>query len=301
MQPRRHSEDNETVMDHGGETYCPRRVLVTGAAGFIGAHLCNRLVEELPQLSNHTLVVGLDRMDYCASKKSLAFAMSCTNFKLVEGSITHSGLVHHILNDSCIDTVIHLAAQTHVDHSFGSSFSFTESNVYGTHVMLECASAVGTVQRFVHVSTDEVYGECGVTATGESIPSFTGSTEAHTTLQPTNPYSATKAAAEMLVKAYGCSYGLPAIITRGNNVFGPKQFPDKLVCALLFVCALSAALSFCLSRKGPIDPMYMLLLAVMEMNGSSIIFKYVPAHGFSGAQICSTCVPWSQASSSWQW
>jgi UDP-glucose 4,6-dehydratase len=111
--------------------------------------------------------------------------------------------------------------QTHVDNSFGNSFAFTENNVLGTHTLLESARQHGKIKRFLHVSTDEVYGE---------VSHETGAPcGEHSTLEPTNPYSATKAAAEMLVKAYSNSYNLPCIVTRGNNVYGPHQYPEKLI------------------------------------------------------------------------
>ncbi|CAI0377730.1 unnamed protein product [Linum tenue] len=117
---------------------------------------------------------------------------------------------------------MHFAAQTHVDNSFGNSFEFTKNNIYGTHVLLEaCKLMKDQVKRFIHVSTDEVYGETDEDA-------VVGNHEA-SQLLPTNPYSATKAGAEMLVMAYGRSYGLPVITTRGNNVYGPNQFPEKLI------------------------------------------------------------------------
>ncbi|KAG2254765.1 hypothetical protein Bca52824_084901 [Brassica carinata] len=116
---------------------------------------------------------------------------------------------------------MHFAAQTHVDNSFGNSFEFTKNNIYGTHVLLEACKVTGQVKRFIHVSTDEVYGETDEDA-------LVGNHEA-SQLLPTNPYSATKAGAEMLVMAYGRSYGLPVITTRGNNVYGPNQFPEKLI------------------------------------------------------------------------
>ncbi|CAN6443600.1 unnamed protein product [Victoria cruziana] len=116
---------------------------------------------------------------------------------------------------------MHFAAQTHVDNSFGNSFEFTKNNVYGTHVLLEACKVTGQIRRFIHVSTDEVYGESDEDAVA-------GNHEA-SRLLPTNPYSATKAGAEMLVMAYGRSYGLPVITTRGNNVYGPNQFPEKLI------------------------------------------------------------------------
>lgn len=117
--------------------------------------------------------------------------------------------------------MLHFAAQTHVDNSFGNSFAFTQANIYGTHVLLECAKMCDTMKRFIHVSTDEVYGE------GEDFDAKPMDEE-HI-LEPTNPYAATKAGAEFLVKSYHRSFKLPCIITRGNNVYGPHQFPEKLI------------------------------------------------------------------------
>jgi dTDP-glucose 4,6-dehydratase len=111
--------------------------------------------------------------------------------------------------------------QTHVDNSFGNSLAFTMNNTYGTHVLLEAARKHGKIRRFINVSTDEVYGE-------SSLNKDSGCDET-STLEPTNPYSAAKAGAEMMVKSYMTSYKLPCIITRGNNVYGPHQFPEKLI------------------------------------------------------------------------
>jgi UDP-glucose 4,6-dehydratase len=116
---------------------------------------------------------------------------------------------------------MHFAAQTHVDNSFGNSFAFTHSNIYGTHVLLESAKCCPTIKRFIHVSTDEVYGE------GEDFDTDP-MLEEHV-LEPTNPYAATKAGAEFLVKSYFRSFKLPVLITRGNNVYGPHQYPEKLI------------------------------------------------------------------------
>ncbi len=129
--------------------------------------------------------------------------------------------MNYLLITEGIDTIMHFVAQTHVNNSFGNSFEFTKNNIYGTHVLLEACKVTGTVHRFIHVSTDEVYGETEADA-------IVGNHEA-SQLLPTNPYSATKAGAEMLVMAYGCSYGLPIITRRGNNVYGPNQFPEKLI------------------------------------------------------------------------
>ena len=130
--------------------------------------------------------------------------------------------MRHIFEHETIELVLHFAAQSHVDNSFGNSFTFTKNNIEGTHVLLEAAKRAGTVKRFVHVSTDEVYGE-------SSFELDESNTEHASLLAPTNPYSATKAGAEMLVIAYGRSYGLPFIITRGNNVYGPNQYPEKAI------------------------------------------------------------------------
>jgi UDP-glucose 4,6-dehydratase len=129
--------------------------------------------------------------------------------------------VNYLIKNEGIDTILHFAAQTHVDNSFGNSFEFTRANVFGTHVLLESAKLFkDQIRRFVHVSTDEVYGESSATA-----DRFTSESP----LNPTNPYAATKVAAEFLVKSYRTSFGLPTIITRGNNVYGPKQYPEKLI------------------------------------------------------------------------
>ncbi|XP_027063112.1 trifunctional UDP-glucose 4,6-dehydratase/UDP-4-keto-6-deoxy-D-glucose 3,5-epimerase/UDP-4-keto-L-rhamnose-reductase RHM1-like [Coffea arabica] len=198
-------------------TYKPENILITGAAGFIASHVVNRLIRNHPSYK----IVVLDKLDYCSNEKNLNPSRSSPNFKFVKGDIASADLVNHILLTESIDTLMHFAAQTHVDNSFGNSFEFTQNNIYGTHVLLEACKVAGNIKRFIHVSTDEVYGETDEDA-------VVGNHEA-SQLLPTNPYSATKAGAEMLVMAYGRSYGLPVITTRGNNVYGPNQFPEKLI------------------------------------------------------------------------
>nr|ALR87282.1 udp-glucose 4,6-dehydratase [Plantago ovata] len=199
-------------------TYTPKNILITGAAGFIACHVANRLVRNYPEYK----IVVLDKLDYCSNLKNLIPAKASANFKFVKGDIASADLVNYLLIAENIDTIMHFAAQTHVDNSFGNSFEFTKNNIYGTHVLLEaCKVTAGQIKRFIHVSTDEVYGETDEDA-------VVGNHEA-SQLLPTNPYSATKAGAEMLVMAYGRSYGLPVITTRGNNVYGPNQFPEKLI------------------------------------------------------------------------
>lgn len=187
--------------------YVPKNVLVTGGCGFIGSHFINESPEEWN-------VVCLDKMDYCARKEYCK--KSCP---IYVGSICDAELVKRILIENNIDTVVHFAAQTHVDNSFGNSIAFTLDNVLGTHVLIEACREYGKIQRFVHISTDEVYGEVSATEI---------STET-SLLNPTNPYAATKAAAEFIVRSYVHSYQFPAVITRGNNVYGPHQYPEKLI------------------------------------------------------------------------
>ena len=198
-------------------TYTPKNILITGAAGFIASHVANRLVRKYP----HYKIVVLDKLDYCSNLRNLNPSKTSKNFKFVKGDIGSADLVNYLLITEGIDTIMHFAAQTHVDNSFGNSFEFTKNNIYGTHVLLEACKVTGIIRRFIHVSTDEVYGETEADA-------IVGNHEA-SQLLPTNPYSATKAGAEMLVMAYGRSYGLPFITTRGNNVYGPNQFPEKLI------------------------------------------------------------------------
>ena len=164
----------------------------------------------------------MDKLAYCANLKNLQRPSLLKNFKFIHGDVRSPDLVRYVLASENIDTVMHFAAQTHVDNSFGNSFAFTKDNIEGTHVLLEAVTEFGNVRRFIHVSTDEVYGESSYEL-GESNFEHTS------VLKPTNPYSASKAAAEMLVMAYGTSYNLPYIITRGNNVYGPHQFPEKAV------------------------------------------------------------------------
>ena len=201
-----------------GATYSPGAILVTGGAGFIASHVCILLAKKYPAVT----IVNYDCLDYCSCLENLSEIASLPNYKFIKGNICNPDMVLHVLKSEKIDTIMHFAAQTHVDNSFGNSFQFTKNNIYGTHVLLESAKLLGPqLTRFVHVSTDEVYGE------GENMDSDPMSEE-HV-LEPTNPYAATKAGAEFLVKSYHRSFNLPVVITRGNNVYGPHQYPEKLV------------------------------------------------------------------------
>ncbi|KAF2088168.1 NAD(P)-binding protein [Saccharata proteae CBS 121410] len=193
-----------------------KNIMVTGGAGFIACWFVRHLTLTYP---DHYKVYSFDKLDYCASLNNTRILDQRPNFTFVQGDITSPADVTRCLRAHNIDTIFHFAAQSHVDLSFGNSYQFTNTNVYGTHVLLESAKAYG-VKRFIHISTDEVYGE---------VESDSDDLIENSLLAPTNPYSASKAAAEMMVNAYWKSFKLPVIIIRANNVYGPHQFPEKII------------------------------------------------------------------------
>ncbi|KAL1603494.1 hypothetical protein SLS60_005081 [Paraconiothyrium brasiliense] len=193
-----------------------RNILVTGGAGFIACWFVRHLTLTYP---DHYNIVSFDKLDYCATLNNTRVLDGRANFTFEQGDITSPSDVRRVLRKHQIDTVFHFAAQSHVDLSFGNSYQFTNTNVYGTHVLLERAREHG-ISRFIHISTDEVYGDVPIGAADLSETSI---------LAPTNPYSASKAAAEMMVSAYRASFKLPLITVRANNVYGPHQFPEKII------------------------------------------------------------------------
>ena len=190
-----------------------KNLLVTGGCGFIGSNFINYMLDTYTDIN----IINIDRLDYCADMNNVYHRQ---RYKLVVTDLNNSVTLKIILESYNIDSIVHFAAQSHVDNSFGNSIQFTEDNVLGTHTLLECCRVYGKIKKFVHISTDEVYGEVDNNHQGCNEKSL---------LNPTNPYAATKAAAEFLVKSYYHSFKLPIVITRGNNVYGPRQFPEKLI------------------------------------------------------------------------
>jgi len=184
--------------------------------------------------------------------------------EFIQGDIRSVDLLNHIFKGKNIDTVLHFAAQSHVDNSFGNSFEFTKNNIEGTHALLEASRLSGTVQRFLHVSTDEVYGE-------SSFELDDSNTEHASLLAPTNPYSATKAGAEMLVMAYGRSYSLPFVITRGNNVYGPRQYPEKAIPKFSILASTGETI--------PIHGDGLATRSYMHINDAATAFDTILHHG----------------------
>jgi UDP-glucose 4,6-dehydratase len=188
-------------------------ILVTGGCGFIGSNFINYILKK----DESVKIFNIDCLNYCANEKNV---FEHPNYKFIKGNITSKDLILHILTDYNIDAIIHFAAQSHVDNSFDNSLQYTTDNVMGTHVLLQAAKEYGKIKKFLHFSTDEVYGEVDLAHPGCHEKSL---------LNPTNPYAATKAAAEFLVRSYYHSFKLPVVIVRCNNVYGPNQYPEKLI------------------------------------------------------------------------
>lgn len=168
----------------------------------------------------HYKVVCFDKLEYCASINNFCAIQDLTSFVFVKGDVCSQEDVNQVLRNYQIDAIVHCAAHSHVDRSFNEPVSFTETNVMGTHVLIEAARQWNRIRRFIHVSTDEVYGENNALRPS----AFTEDQ----TLSPTNPYAASKAAAEMIIQSYFKSFRVPIIITRCNNVFGPHQYPESM-------------------------------------------------------------------------
>ena len=193
-------------------------LLVTGGCGFIASNFINHISNT--QKYN---IINIDAMYYCANEENVKKDIRNSDYyTFVKGNICSEDLINHILTTHKIDMVIHFAAQSHVQNSFEDSLQFTKDNILGTHVLLESCRKYGKIQKFIHVSTDEVYGE------SMNNINETHKTE-HSILCPTNPYAATKASAELIAQSYNHSYNMPIVITRGNNVYGPNQYPEKLI------------------------------------------------------------------------
>lgn len=188
-----------------------RRFLVTGGAGFIGSNFIRDLLTADPSAS----ILNLDCLTYAGVRATVDELDSFSGHEFVQGDISDGALVEKLVQD--VDVVVHFAAETHVDRSITGPAPFLTSNVVGTGVLIDAAMKAD-VPKFVHVSTDEVYG---------SVPD--GFPKEDAPVDPSSPYSASKAAAELLVKSYATTYGYQSIITRCSNNYGPYQFPEKLI------------------------------------------------------------------------
>lgn len=187
------------------------KIVITGGAGFIGSHIVDHFVQHYPGAD----IVVFDKMTYAADIRNIIHHIEAQKITLVVGDVANPTRCLSVLEGA--DLLIHAAAESHVDNSFGNSLEFTKTNVLGTHTLMEAALRQ-QVKKIVHVSTDEVYGEVKEGRVDESGA-----------LLPTNPYSASKAAADMMIRAYRQSFELPVVVVRSNNIFGVRQFPEKII------------------------------------------------------------------------
>jgi dTDP-glucose 4,6-dehydratase len=191
-----------------------RRLLVTGGAGFIGSNFVRMLLSEHPDC----FVINLDKLTYAGNLENLAGFENHSSHKFVKGDICDGNMVNRIIDEFKIDSIVNFAAESHVDRSITEPKIFIETNIAGTLTLLEAARD-RKLQRFVQISTDEVYGALGAD----------GKFTEQTALAPNSPYSASKASADHLVRAFGHTWGVKYNITRCSNNYGPYQFPEKLI------------------------------------------------------------------------
>ena len=188
------------------------KVLVTGGAGFIGSNFVHYMLDKYPDYE----IVNLDALTYCGNLENLEGVEDNPNYTFVKGDIRDHELVDEIARD--VDYIVHFAAESHVDRSIEDPEIFIKSNILGTQVLLDAAKKY-KIKKYLQVSTDEVYGTLGAE----------GYFTEETPLQPNSPYSASKAGADLMVRAYYETFGLPVNITRCSNNYGPYQFPEKLI------------------------------------------------------------------------
>lgn len=191
-----------------------KRLLVTGGAGFIGANFILYWMKRHPE----DLVINLDLLTYAGNEKSLTSLTDNPQYRFVKGDICDAGLVNQLMSE--VDIVVHFAAESHVDRSITNPDIFLTTNVLGTHTLLK-AALKHKIERFHHISTDEVFGSLEL----GSNKKFT----METGYDPHSPYSASKAASDHLVRAYGDTYGLPYSISNCSNNYGELQFPEKMI------------------------------------------------------------------------
>jgi dTDP-glucose 4,6-dehydratase len=193
-----------------------KTILVTGGAGFIGSHFIRMTLRRHKQAK----VINLDKLTYAGNLDNLRDVQDDPRYEFVLGDIRDKSLVRKLF--ARIQGVVHFAAETHVDRSIYDAGEFVLTNVHGTYILLDALRAFPAVEFFIHVSTDEVYGSRTGRAARETDP-----------LAPSSPYAASKAGGDHLARAYHVTYGLPAIVLRPSNTYGPSQFPEKLIPLML--------------------------------------------------------------------
>jgi len=196
-----------------------KNILITGGAGFIGSHVIRCFVKNYPNY----MIYNLDSLTYAGNKENLKDIEDFKNYKFIKGSITDETFINNLFEEYRFNSVIHLAAESHVDRSISDPLTFAKTNILGTIILLNAFKSLWSEdwngKRFYHVSTDEVYGTLGETGLFKETTSY----------DPNSPYSASKASSDHFVRAYGETYKMPYIISNCSNNYGPNQFPEKLI------------------------------------------------------------------------
>lgn len=190
-----------------------QHLLVTGGCGFIGSNFIHHMLVRHPDVD----IVNLDVLTYAGNPANLQEVQDDPRYTFVKGDICDASLVSAVMQEHAIDTVVHFAAESHVDRSIADGSAFVRTNVLGTHTLLHAAYRHG-IRRFIHISTDEVYGSTA-----------DGSFRETDNLNPSSPYSSSKAGSDLLARSYYITHGLPVIVTRCTNNYGPYQYPEKLI------------------------------------------------------------------------
>lgn len=201
----------------------PRNILVTGGAGFIGSAFIRYVLKQVPLFEGRC--INLDALTYAGNPENLSDCQNDRRYSFIHGDIRNMELVEDVCKRFMIDTIVHLAAESHVDRSIHHPQDFLETNILGTFTLLETVKRHPHIH-FHHVSTDEVYGCLGET----------GKFHETTPYRPNSPYSASKAASDHLVRAYSVTYGLSTCISNCSNNYGPYQFPEKLIPLMILNC-----------------------------------------------------------------